>query len=204
MQQTGGHRNHRTILGEQACRVVRASLEEQCWRMHTFDWVPIFSCCQTCSNEKKLSEEARKSYGWTRPDFLAKSLSGNLCLLEVKGKSRRKFVVDDFRYESYVYWERFLGIPAFVVFYVSSDNRQDDSRLYLHKVLDEDVRIGDIGDNLELLVDTEGNVSQTNDKVISLKRIDSGWFLSEELEQQIDAWDVSESLSKWIERKDPI
>ncbi|WXG46763.1 MAG: hypothetical protein WED05_08930 [Candidatus Atabeyarchaeum deiterrae] len=122
--------------------------------------------------------------------------------MEVKGKSRRKFVVDDFRYESYVYWERFLGIPAFVVFYVSSDNRQDDSRLYLHKVLDEDVRIGDIGDNLELLVDTEGNVSQTNDKVISLKRIDSGWFLSEELEQQIDAWDVSESLSKWIERKD--
>jgi hypothetical protein len=106
-------------------------------------------------------------------------------------------IVDDYKYDSYIYWERFLGIPVFIVFYVDSEARKNQTGLYLHKVEDSDIRFGEVRYGGKLLVPTENRWNRN----LSVTYIEKEQEFATELSKQIRKWDPLNSLNRWRERK---
>jgi hypothetical protein len=187
-------------LETRACNVVKRSLEIAEWTVHAFDWFPVFSICRRYDLYEKnanLWNQSYELYRPSRPDFFAKSPSQLKCLVEVKGKSKHELIVDDYKYDSYIYWERFLGVPVFIVFYVSCESKKGETGLYLHKIQDVDIRFGEIRYNGKGFVNMEGEWGDSG----TLWKIRWKEELAEELARQTRMWNVSRSSSRWEERK---
>jgi len=187
-------------LESSACNAVKDSLEKAKWTIHAFDWFPVFSICRRYDLYEKNANLWSKTYELyrpSRPDFLAKSQLQLKCLLEVKGKSTHDLIVDDYRYDSYIYWERFLDIPSFIVFYVDSESKSGRAGLYLHKIQDLDLRFGEIRYDGKGFVNVECDWADP----LALRQIRRKEELAEELTRQIERWDASKSSTRWKERK---
>jgi hypothetical protein len=186
-------------LESRACKTVKSLLKNAEWTVHAFDWFPVFSICRRYDlyeENKTLFPKSYELYRPSRPDFLAKSPTQSKCLVEVKGKSKHDLIIDDYKYDSYIYWERFLGFPVFVVFYVSSEARKGQTGLYLHKVQDVDIRVGEIRYDGKGFINIE---NKWNDAALwQIKRKEE---LAKELNRQLQKWNPSHSHSRWGERK---
>jgi len=197
---TKSQKDYMFALESKACKVVTDSLKRAKWTVHAFDWFPVFSICKRYDlyeENTTLWKESHELYRPSRPDFLAKSPYDHKCLLEVKGKSKHDLIVDDYKYDSYIYWERFFGIPVFIVFYVDSESGNDQTGLYLHKVQDTDIRFGEIRYGGKALVTTE-NRWNTDANMCHIEKEDK---LAKELSRQIRKWNPLNSFNRWKERK---
>lgn len=188
-------------LETKTCETVKRLLKRAGWTIHAFDWFPMFSMCRRYDlyeGNETLSKESYELYRPSRPDFIARSPEQSICLVEAKGKSQHNLIVDNHQYDSYIYWERFLGFPVFIVFYVSSEAEKGQSGLYLHKVQDADIRVGEIRYGGQGIVNIE---NRWNDPVTSLWQIKRKRDLAGELNRQVEKWNPSQSYSRWKERK---
>ena len=182
-----------------SCTVVRNALEKSRWTLHAFDWFPVFSICRRYDlyeENESLYSQSYELYRPSRPDFLAKTPNQDTCLIEVKGKSKHDLIIDNYKYDSYIYWERFLAIPVFVVFYVESEHNAGSAGLYLHKIKDSDISSGEARYGGKGFIDPEKAWSSTTVTAISSEN-----ELGKRITQQIRKWDRSKSHSIWAERE---
>lgn len=186
-------------LESRSCTTVKKALEKSGWTLHAFDWFPIFSMCKRYDlyeENKSLWVDSYELYRPSRPDFIAKSPIQLTCLVEVKGKSKHDLIIDNHKYDSYIYWERFLMIPVFVVFYAESERDVGQTGLYLHKIQDSDIRIGEARYGGKGFINPEKAWSQS-----TILQIKNEKELGEKLIQLIKNWDNSNSSSRWTERE---